>query len=288
MLAILLVVLRWYRHRLKARGQLPEQISARELASGPGNSYPMSQRSSNVPFAAAVASNLRRFRPHSTHTVATSATGMTDSSVKDSERGFQRIAGRKIAPVLSSGGDPYGGNYGAFEKDGRAGPSDSLRDYVGGLAGASFYRDNAGFYAGKGTHSPTFPSSPTFAGESSSMGEQQQFGSPGPTLPGARDFAAGQNSSQVSLTTPSRPEGYAVMRPSPARTPVTLSPAASSIRLPIQQVPALDESAPPLPTGLMVPTLTQRDGVGRSLASQDGSRISRSSGRSGGRFVENM
>jgi hypothetical protein len=79
-----------------------------------------------------------------------------------------------------------------------------------------------------------------------------------------------------------------VMRPSPARTPVTLSPAASSIRLPIQPPPTMDDDAPPLPTGLLVPGQIQRDGVGRSLASQDGSRVSRSSGRSGARFIENM
>jgi hypothetical protein len=289
MLVILLVLLRWYRRRLKARGQLPEQIAARELASGSGHTYPMSQRSSNVPFAAAVAHNLKRLRPHSNQTFATTNTGFTDPSIREPERGFQRIAGRKIAPVLGSGGDPYGGNYGAFEKDTLASPSDPLNNPDRGLSGASFYRDSGGFYGGKGNHSLTFPPSPTTDATGARTGGQAATPGWSPT---ARDFPesarSGQNSSQISLTTPSRPDGYAVMRPSPARTPITLSPAASSIRLPIQQAPALDENAPPLPTGLSVPGFVPGDGVGRSLASQDGSRVSRSSGRSAGRFVENM
>ncbi|KIW16153.1 hypothetical protein PV08_06204 [Exophiala spinifera] len=286
-LAILLVVLRWYRRRLKARGQLPEQIAARQLGSDSDNRYPMSMRSSNTPFTAAVAHNLRRLRPHSLQTNATTATGGTDFSAKDSERGFQRIAGRKIAPVLSSGGDPYGGNYGAFEKEAEAGPSDPLHGAERSLAGASFYRDHDGFYGGKGNHSPTFPPSPTTAASGGKAGELP-FGLAGLGST-VRDFAGTIGSdSQTSLNAPSRPEGIAVMRPSPARTPVTLSPAASSIRLPIQPPPTLDEDAPPLPTGLNIPGQMQRDGVGRSLASQDGSHISRSSGRSGTRFVENI
>ncbi|KIX01946.1 uncharacterized protein Z518_07885 [Rhinocladiella mackenziei CBS 650.93] len=291
MLAIILVVLRWYRRRLKERGQLPEQIAARELASGsgPGASQAMSQRSSTTPLAAAVASSLKRLRPQSNQTLATNTTGLTDPSVKEAERGFQRIAGRKIAPVLSNGGDPYGGNYGAFEKESLAGPSDPSSNQERGLSGASFYRDSQGFYGGKGNQSPTLPPSPTTATTGTRTGDMTTTAG---TTSSARDFVEpitpmARNSSQISLTMPSRPEGYAVMRPSPARTPVTLSPAASSIRLPIQQPPTMDENAPPLPTaGLPVPGL--RDGVGRSLASQDGSRVSRSSGLSTGRFMENM
>ncbi|EXJ89057.1 hypothetical protein A1O3_02121 [Capronia epimyces CBS 606.96] len=291
-LIILLVVLRWYRRRMKALGQLPEQRAARELTGDAGNSYPMSQsqRSSTVPLAAAVTNSLKRLRPHSNQTLATTATGATEPNVRDSERGFQRIAGRKIAPVLSSGGDPYGGNYGAFEKDAVAGPGDPLNNPERGLSGASFYRDSEGFYGGKGSHSPTFPPSPTTA---ATGGWNREGGMHGDDGLNTRDFAdprnmAVPNTSQISLATPSRPEGYAVMRPSPARTPVTLSPAASSIRLPIQQPPIMAEDVPPLPSGGLMPGSTHGDGVGRSLASLDGSRVSRSSGRSGGRFMENM
>ncbi|OAL26515.1 hypothetical protein AYO20_10084 [Fonsecaea nubica] len=289
-LVIILFVLRWYRRRLKARGQLPEQIAARELAGDGGGggsraeAYPMSQRSSTTPLTVAVAHGLKRLRPRSSQTLGTTATGTTDSSVPESERGFQRIAGRKIAPVLSSGGDPYGGNYGAFEKDAGVGPSDMPRIPERGLSGASFYQDNRGFYGGKGTPTPPqVPSSPTTVTTPAKTGDSL---APAGTASSARDFAeprapSALNNSQISLNTPSRPEGFAIMRPSPARTPVTLSPAASSIRLPIQQPPSMDENAPPLPPML-------RDGVGRSLASQDGSRVSRSSGRSAGRFTENM
>lgn len=286
-LAIILVVLRWYRRHLKARGQLPEQIAARELAGGNGDggdSYPMSQRSSTTPLALAVAHGLKRFRPHSSQTLQTMGTTTTDASIPESERGFQRIAGRKIAPVLSSGGDPYGGNFGAFEKDTGVGPPDMPSISERGLSGASFYQDNQGFYGGVGAQTPGVPSSPTTA---TSAAKTIDTSIAAGTSSSTRDFAepramSALNSSQVSLGRPSRPDGFAVMRPSPARTPVTLSPAASSIRLPIQQAPTLDENAPPLPVqGL-------RDGVGRSLPSLDGSRVSRSSGRSNGRFVENM
>ncbi|KAJ9608460.1 hypothetical protein H2200_007448 [Cladophialophora chaetospira] len=276
-LVIVLFVLRWYRRRLKERGQLPEQIAARELAAGGGGgAYPMSQRSSTVPLTAVVAQGLRRLRPHSSQTLRTTGTATTDASVPESERGFQRIAGRKIAPVIGGGGDPYGGNYGAFDKDAGVGPSDLPER---GLSGASFYQDNRGFYGGKGLQTPPIPSSPTTATTSAAKtGDISATGGPSSST---RDFAGPRaaNSSQISLTTPTRPEGYAVMRPSPARTPVTLSPSASSIRLPIQQPPTLGDDAPPVP---------RIDGVGRSLASQDGSRVSRSSGRSAGRFVENM
>jgi hypothetical protein len=281
-LVIILFFLRWYRRRLKARGQLPEQIAARELAGGGnGEAYPMSQRSSTTPLAAVVAHGLKRLRPHSNQTVGTTVTADTTTSVPESERGFQRIAGRKIAPVIGSGGDPYGGNYGAFEKDVGAGPSDIPGR---GLSGASFYQDNRGFYGGQGIQTPPIPSSPTTATSAAKTGETSATTG---TASGTRDFAdsrgpSGLNNSQASLATPSRPEGFAIMRPSPARTPVTLSPAASSIRLPIQQPPSMDEHAPPLPVSAL------GDGVGRSLASQDGSRVSKSSGRSAGRFMENM
>ncbi|OCT53158.1 hypothetical protein CLCR_09871 [Cladophialophora carrionii] len=281
-LVIILFLLRWYRRRLKARGQLPEQIAARELSGGgTGEAYPMSQRSSTTPLAAVVAHGFKRLRPHSNQTLGTTVTADTTSSVPESERGFQRIAGRKIAPVIGSGADPYGGNYGAFEKDVGAGPSNIPE---GGLSGASFYQDSRGFYGGPGVQTPTIPSSPITATSAAKTGEMSAATG---AASSTRDFAdprvpSALNSSQASLTTPTRPEGYAVMRPSPARTPVTLSPATSSIRLPIQQPPSMDEHAPPMPVSAL------RDGVGRSLASQDGSRVSKSSGRSAGRFTENM
>lgn len=92
------------------------------------------------------------------------------------------------------------------------------------LSGSSFYRDSQGFYGGSG--SGQGPGSPTLA-------------PPGP-LDSSRPIS-----------------GIPIMRPSPARTPVTEHPFAFG---PSPQSPTLS------------PT---RDLAGRSLVSQDGSHTSR-------------
>ena len=241
--------------------------------SGGGSAHGMSQRSSAIPLTTTLASSLRRFRPMSSHTAATDVTA---STAPEGERGFQKIAGRKIAPVLSTGGDGYGGDYGAFAKDSGGGPSRQRNEHS--LAGSSFYRDNHGFYGGRGPDSPTYPPSPTMG----TFGHDEKAG-PSQT----RDFAGQgpRTSSQYSLAS-NRPEVNAALRPSPARTPVTISPSPSSIRLPIQHTPTMSD-APPMPPfapGLQVP-----DGVGRSLPHQDGSRVSaRSRGSARSRFAENV
>ena len=310
-LILLLTLLRMYRKRLKARGQLPEQIAARTVPStAGGDARPatgMSQRSSAAPFPAALSSPFRKFRPGSSQREANIAAAHTAST--EPERRFQRIAGRKIAPVLQSGGDPYGGNYGAFEKETRAGPSsvgdgaaatlgttsEAVRlapgnprprspgdiSTLGGgrdLAGSTFYSDSRGFYGGpdgSGRHTPTESVAP-------------------PPLPFASDTRGVARASMIESEPGSgrevSPEGRAVIRPSPARTPVTSSPNPSNTQLPIQGVDRLNitmpEDAPPTPAlpphvgrviGSPGPT---RDGVGRSLASQDGSRA--------GRFTEGV
>jgi hypothetical protein len=264
-LVLVLFVLRRYRQKLKDQGRLPEQLAQGDYDE---DGHGMSQRSSAIPLTTTLAASLRKLRPNSSYT---QATDLTVSTAPDGERGFQRIAGRKIAPVLSSGGDGYGGDYGVFAKESSAGPSGHQRNERS-LAGSSFYRDSSGFYGGQGPESPTFSSSPMIESEDKT----------GPTQ--ARDFAAAgpRTSSQVSVVS-SRPEISAALRPSPARTPVTVSPSPSSIRLPIQQSPSLGD-APPMPT--FNPRLQVPDGVGRTLSSQDGSRISARSGRS--RFAENV
>jgi hypothetical protein len=272
LLLILLALLRWYRKRLQSRGQLPEQLAARSVTGGdPSGTNQMSSRSSHAPFAAAILSSTRRWRPQSSATTATAVTEY--STVPDSERGFQRIAGRKIAPVLGTGSDQYGGNYGAFEKDfpegrlTRAGPSDSQAGTVNNeeksLAGSSFYRDSQGFYGGKGDPLPT---SPTLV--SSSIGHKHSS---------TRDLGNTDSISEDPREGGSEggSEGYAVMRPSPARTPMTSSPSNSSLRLPIQQGPVMEPGAPPTPALPTYLTGRRPDGVGRSLSSQDGSRGSR-------------
>jgi hypothetical protein len=267
LLLILLALLRWYRKRLQSRGQLPEQIAAMSATGGrPSDTNQTSSRSSHSPFTAAILSSTRRWRPQSSTTTATTVTDYT--TVPDSERGFQRIAGRKIAPVIGGGSDQYGGNYGAFEKDfpegrlTRSGPSgpqagtpnNGERD----LADSSFYRDSQGFYGGKGEPLAT---SPTLV--SSSMGRTR-----GSTRDLTKTDSIDDDLREAAL------EGYAVMRPSPARTPMTSSPS-SSLRLPIQQGLVMEPGAPPTPALPSYLTGRRPDGVGRSLASQDGSRGSR-------------
>jgi hypothetical protein len=211
----------------------------------------------------------RRWRLQSSTITTTAAAETEYATVPDSERSFQRIAGRKIAPVIGSGSDQYGGNYGAFEKDfpdgrptrGRppspqaATPNSDERD----LVDTSFYRESHAFYGGKGE---PLPASPTLV--SSSMGHTR-----GSIRHHTKTDSIGDDLRDVAL------EGYAVMRPSPARTPMTSSPSTSSLRLPIQQGPIMEPGAPPTPALPSYLLGRRQDSVGRSLASQDGSRGSR-------------
>ena len=273
-LVFILFLLRRYRMRLKAQGRLPEQIAERNMLEGGENPPHMSHRSSAIPLTATLASSLRRFRPYSSQTQATDATA---STVPESERGFQKIAGRKIAPVLSTGGDGYGGDYGAFSKEsGGEGPGHHRNE--SSLADSSFYRDSQGFYGGRGTESPTYPPSPTIG----TMGEKAGPSSTRDFAPHSRGRSSGQGSVAASPI-----HGTATLRQSPARTPVTVSPAPSSIRLPIQQTPDMAADAPPVPP--LIRGLQPPDGVGRTLVSQDGSRVSaRSRASTKSRFAENV
>ncbi|KAL1884983.1 hypothetical protein Plec18167_001640 [Paecilomyces lecythidis] len=106
LLLLALLVLRWRKkYAQKSRGALPSDdgtSGAARSGSGPPNAEMMSQRSSVTPFAAAAASAgfFNRWR-HSAQTVSTQDT-------TPSERGFQKISGRKIPSVLRTGGDGYG------------------------------------------------------------------------------------------------------------------------------------------------------------------------------------
>ena len=189
----------------------------------------MTERSSGVPLAAAgVAPGFfRRLRPNSGQTVAT-----TDSA--PSERGFQNLGGRKIESVLTSGGDGYGD----------AGPSNKEA-----LSGSSFYRDSQGTYGGPGS----LPSS-MYVGP----------GSPptSPVLPVAA--AAGPAGRGSGLSEKDKEMEIAVMRPSPARTPVTSQSAFAPPTPP-----------PPRDTTLAGSGRPARDGIGRSHPSFDDSRASK-------------
>lgn len=261
-LFFLLYLLR--RRRAKARQRTISEPIPQTLppAAGAGAT---TERSSVVPFAAAAL--LRRMRPGSGQTAATSDT-------TPSERGFQNMGGRKLESVLSSRGDgysdpvpasgvpprDYGGTAaglglaagaGASRGAGQGpspGPSEDET-----LSGSSFYRDSHGFYGGSnegagGTSALTF-TSPPVAG-----GPPQSAGDPGPS---DRDVV--------------------VTRPGPARTPVINQPGFA----PLRQPPGTGRGTPPAagrgtpPPRALTPQLRQQDDVGRSHPSFDGSRGSR-------------
>ena len=153
-----------------------------------------------------------------------------------SERGFQNLGGRKIESVLTSGGSGYGDPRPAGAKE--------------TLSGSSFYRDSQGFYGG-----PGYPVST--AGAAGVASSATAMGAAGPS---------GQSSAPTE-----RDKEVAVMRPGPARTPVTLQ---SGFAVPgILRGTSTPPRTPPPPP-------RPRDGVGRSHPSLDGSR--------GSRFTENV
>lgn len=239
-LLVILFFLRRYRRQLQHRGELLETDRSER------DPNTMSMRSSHTPLVAAVTAPFKKMRPASSQTTATAETGTSD-------RAFQRVAGRKIQPVLTSGGDGYGGNYGAFEKqaglDKEAGAPSSLPE-AQPLAGVSFYRDGTDLDGGHGS------------GTSTPTGAHTRFASD------YRDFADPLDDEE------NRDFGsdvIAVMRPSPARSPVTTSAGPSPLA-PQRSGPTMSSDAPPTPT---VPPRFMADGVGRSLVSQDGSRGSR-------------
>ncbi|KAL8863538.1 MAG: hypothetical protein Q9178_000219 [Gyalolechia marmorata] len=237
-------------------------------STGPGaTSGTMTERSSAaVPFASAAF--FRRMRPGSGATATTTET-------TPSERGFQNLGGRKLASVLSSRGDGYGDiPFGAAGTSAAPGPSSaqgqpppSIPIVIGAsgaapghsspdsLSGSSFYRDSQGFYGGPGRgqpgHEPPSNSSSMFVGPAS---PPQSPTHPPPGLQPAQ-------------------EGIAVMRPGPARTPITTEGGLSPMRGP----PTRGTSPPHVPQTIQE---RPRDGVGRSHPSSDGSR--------GFRFAEDL
>jgi hypothetical protein len=234
-LLVLLFFLRRYRRQLQDRGELLEPDP-----NGRDGTNTMSMRSSHTPLVAAVTASLKRMRPGSSQTTATAETGI-------SERGFQRVAGRKIETVLKTGGDGYGGNYGAFEKEvgmsKETGVASSSNPEAQPLASTSFFRNNSDYdlHHGSGTSTP-------IVGQAYSATDSRDFG----------DASLDYN------RVPS-PDAIAVIRPSPARSPVTTS-AGPTYLAPQKLAPTMPSDIPPR----FIP-----DGVGRSLISQDGSRGSR-------------
>ena len=267
-LLALLFLLRWRRGRIGQRRDISPPVPQMAGAGSAALGGAMTQRSSTrstIPIAAA--GLFGRLRPSSSQTATT-----TDTA--PSERGFQKISGRKLASVLSSGGDGYGDapppsagpsaapaakpiapGHGPF-----AGLAPGLRpgSPQRSLSGSSFYRDSQGFYGGvvpadTSTYEATDPSSsPT---------------SSSPTIPvlpssGVPLAAAGR------LPGTSSP-GVANIRPGPARQPIIQQGGVVPMRTPSRAQPPRQRPTPP-PIAEDPP-----DPLGRSHPSQDGSRQSR-------------
>ena len=258
-----LLLLRWKKGRLgsgERRTISPPMLQT----SAPGNppQTGTTQRSSTTPIAAA--GIFGRFRPSSSQTATTSDTA-------PSERGFQKISGRKLPSVLTSGGDGYGAagssaaaGAGAVAAS-KGGPSDHQERGVApgqgpfaglapglrpstahSLSGSSFYRDSKGFYGG------VVPES------TSGSGATEPSGSPtssSPTFPSPLAVAGGAKD-------PGNPNRKPTIRPGPARQPVMHEAGT---------VPPRPPRATPPPPGSHLP----RDLLGRSHPSEDGSRTSR-------------
>ncbi|KAI4093605.1 MAG: hypothetical protein LQ344_002833 [Seirophora lacunosa] len=273
-LALILVLLLIFLRRRKRLGQqrtisppIPQSAST-----GPGASTgTMTERSSAaIPLAGAGAGAgfFRRLRPGSGATATTTET-------TPSERGFQNLGGRKLPSVLSSRGDGFGdlpfGAAGTGATPGssssRGPPPPSIPIITGApsaapgpsspesLDGSSFYRDSQGFYGG--------PAPAPSATEPPSTSSSMFVG------PGSPPHSPALPPPEIQLP-PS--EGVAVMRPGPARTPVTTQPGLS----PLRGSPRLQRG--PGPPSPHIPGTIQerpRDGLGRSHPSSDGSRSSR-------------
>ncbi|KAB8073018.1 hypothetical protein BDV29DRAFT_142816 [Aspergillus leporis] len=184
----------------------------------------VSRRSSNDPlwtasyFAPAFMKRWRQSRL-STHTESTVDSGA-------SERGFQKISGRKIPSVLQSGGDGYGGGF-------------SERSPTMSEQSMNFPPS-----------SPVHPRSPT--------------SQPPPSIPYGMPL-------DVSYTREAEEiNPMVIFRPSPARTPIPGSAAAS-----ISNESTVSRIVP-MTQGALSPTIPKRpDILGRSHPSFDGSRGSR-------------
>lgn len=270
-LAALLFLLRWRKGKFGQRREIsppvPQSAEAGSAALGGGGA--MTQRSSirsTAPIAAA-ASLIGRLRPASSQTATTTSTA-------PSEKGFQKISGRKLPSVLHSGGDGYGDAPAvpsgpsskpvakplAPGQSPFAGLAPALRppSPQRSLSGSSFYRDSHGFYGGvvpveSASEERTDPSStPTSS--------SPVF--PAPPSSGQPFAGAGNPPGRSSPGIPN-------IRPGPARQPVIQQGGVVPMRTPSRPGGSQPRSAPsPIAE-------TPRDALGRSHPSQDGSRQSR-------------
>ena len=264
---ILLLLLRWRRGKLDKRRTISPPVPQTIGHGGLPQSGTMTERSSTAPIAGA--GFFRSLRPTSSQTATTADTA-------PSERGFQKISGRKLPSVLASGGDGWGDPPATGSPAGPTGAAADLGLAAGvakgrspfddpppgqrpsppqSLSGSSFYRDSHGFYGG------VVPEEQTEAS-----------GSPGssssPTHFAPLGAAAGRSNVPLGRGSPNRRDEAAQIRPGPARTPIINQPGYGSVR---GRAPPTPVRGTPPPFGLQ----PVRDGLGRSHPSQDGSRGSR-------------
>ena len=261
----LIAILLLYRRRNRQRRNLTSHTQATSLPPGSaGQDVTTTERSSTAPLAAAAF--LKRLRPQSGQTAAT-----TDTT--PSERGFQNLGGRKLESVLSSRGDGYsepGMSAGmAAASISGAGPSSVPRQRPGfghspgpsepgSISRSSLYRESQGFQGGNDGDPPLSSSLRPGSTTTTSMAAYPIPPESGLPPEGVAGFGSGDTE-------------IAIMRPSPARTPVTggfVPPPRSPRNIPSPRSPGT-----PISRG-------HRDGLGRSHPSFDGSR--------GSRFTEDM
>ncbi|KAL1997855.1 hypothetical protein VTN02DRAFT_556 [Thermoascus thermophilus] len=229
-----LLLLRWRRqHARRPRGELPSGGAVRDAPAAQGSaSRPadiMSHRSSLTPLAAAAA--LSPMGVINRWRQSTMTTSTTETA--PSETGFQKISGRKIRPALQTGGDGYGDDEPPLAESPGPSPASNIQS----------------------------PSSPSSFPVHVVPPPASQSAPTGPQSPSLAVSTARENEEES--------DGLAVMRPSPARTPVACS---SSLAAPGQSMPPNQTRAPLMPT--------RPDGLGRSHPSFDGSR--------GSRFTESL
>jgi len=270
-LVLILYWFRWRRRRIGQRRVISPPVPQTIVSGAVPQAGSMTQRSSTAPIAAA--GFFSRLRPVSSQTAATVAT--TDTA--PSERGFQKISGRKLTSVLASGGDGYGDPPTTGPSTAPSGRSERAVAPVQGpfaglvpavrpspshsLSGSSFYRDSHGFYGGVVPASDQTEATETSSSPSSS-----------PTYPAP--LVAATRGPQGRGSPSSRREEGLNMRPGPARTPVINQPAQLPQRTPSRATPpgpSVRNTPPPISEFPRLP----RDGLGRSHPSQDGSRGSR-------------
>ena len=292
-LLILLLLFRWRRGKIGQRRPISPPISQILGPGGVPQAGNMTQRSSSTPIAAA--GFLGRLRPASAQTATTADTA-------PSERGFQKISGRKLPSILASGGDGYGDALaGAASNTSATAAAGGVAARAAGTADAA-----AGSSSWATASSSTEPAGPASRARGVAP-NQGWFTSPAPALrPSSPHSLSGSSfyrdshgfyggivpeeitreendasSSPSTLSSYPAPLNIAGMgsssnslphnRPGPARTPIINEPATIPIRTPSrarQQPPRLVQATPP-------PQNPLRDGLGRSHPSQDGSRGSR-------------